>query len=260
MGNTKKARLIVFVACFAGALVLAISIYSGVKAAHQSDVGRTIALADGSTVTLRQTVFTAKGFSYQHQSGNRFFRFIAPVIPQRLRNKLNYSSGSMGFGSTDTNLFVVTISRPKGRSKMEPLGRLRVLDDQTNAFDACWGAGTLGMESETVHAWQIRSFPRRGTNLHLQFLAIRTNGDWVKAAEFQIPNPAFGVYTQWTAQALPLTVSDGDLAVTLKEFQSGQKMPCHRGSGDDSIAARETRLLFTSPRTARLRMIGGFKN
>src|SRR5262245_8512216 len=107
-----KARLIVLTACLAGALVLAFSICSGIKAAHQSDVGRTVALADGSTVTLRQTAFTAKGFNYSHQSGNRFFGFIAPVLPQGLRNRLNYSSGSMGFGSSlDTNLFLVTITR-----------------------------------------------------------------------------------------------------------------------------------------------------
>ena len=246
MRDKSKARLVVIIACVIGALVLAFSIFSGVRAAHNSDVGRTVAMTNGSTVTLRQTAFTGQGFNYNHQSGNRWLRLIAPILPQGLRNKLNLSGGSMSVGSRpDTNLFVVTITRGKPGANTEPLGRLRVVDDQTNSFDASWGASTLGMEGETANLWQISSFPRRSPFLHLQFLAVRTNGDWVKAAEFQIPNPAFGAFTQWTAQPLPLTSRAGDLAVTLKEFRSGQKMAGRRGRGDDSVAARKTRLLFT---------------
>ena len=240
-------RKVVLAACIIGAALLGYSIFSGVRSAHRSDVGRTVPLHDGGTLTLKQVTFTHKSFTYLHQSGNRFLRFIAPALPSGWRNKLNFSGGSMSFGGDgSTNLYIVTVTNPKGSGfPSEPIGRVRVLDEQSNAFDACWGASTLGMEGATVHCWHIASFPRRSPFLHVQFMAARTNGDWAKEAEFKIPNPAFGSYSQWDAQPLPVTSESGDLAVTLKEFRSGEKMSGRRGRGDDSVAARKTQLLFT---------------
>jgi hypothetical protein len=243
-----RARRIVLLTCIAGAALLVFAIFSGVRSARRSDVGRTAPLPDGGTLTLRQVSFVSKSFTYTHQSGNRFLRFIAPALPSGLRNKLNFSGGSMSFGgSSDTNLYLITVERPKkgANPPTEPIGRVRIVDEQSNAFDACWGASTLGMEGETVRCWQVQSFPRRSPSLHVQFMAIKTDGDWAKAAEFEIPNPAFATYPQWTAQPMPVTSKDGDLAVTLREFRSGEKMLGRRGQGDEAIVARRTHLLFT---------------
>src|SRR6267142_3232212 len=104
------SRRIILIACLLGVSFLVFSIISGVLAARKSDVGAKVRLPDGSIVTLQLTAFTNR-FTYTHQSGKRFLRLVAPILPSRVRNKLNLSGGSMSFGNdAHSNLFVVTVT------------------------------------------------------------------------------------------------------------------------------------------------------
>jgi hypothetical protein len=244
----KLFRIFLAAGLAVGAIALVI-ILIAVGKAGRNDVGQVRHLPDGSTLSLRRTVFTSTNYNYSHQGGNRFLRMVAPILPPGIRSKVDLSSGSFGFGSDgNTNLFVISVLHyPKSRlagSSMQA-GRLRVVDDQGDEYDACWGANTLGMQSEVVHGWQVRAFPRRSRMLGLQFLAPSPKGGWTNAAEFQIPNPAYADYPQWTPDPLPTTKSDGPLTVTLGKFQSGGVMSGSRGSGPASTAARKTRLVFS---------------
>ncbi len=247
MKKPQPSRLFIGAALAAVALLVA-AIAGKIVCAGRSDLGTLRRLPDGSTLKLDRAVFTATNFNYSYQSGGRLLRLIAPILPASLRGRFNLSGGSFGFGGDgNTNLLVATINRgtKAGTYFGSPLGRLQVLDELDDQYDACWGANTLAFQDETVHGWQIRAFPRRSRMITLRFLAKTPAGGWTNAADFRIRNPAFADYPQLTAEPWPATKNNGDLAVTLREFESGQRMTGRRGLGDDEAAARKTRLVFS---------------
>lgn len=240
-----RVKLSIGVALILGAAVILLLI-SG----ESGDAGKERKLPDGSTLILKQTAFTKKGFTYNHESmPKRGLRAIVArfekLLPARFRR--SYSSGSLGMGATEgTNLYVVTINEAGNKSSWgSQLGRLQIGDEQGDWYDACWGASTLGMPGETVHVWCPQAFPRRGKNLTLRFLAMPSNGIWTNYAEFTIPNPALETVTQWQAEPWPATKTNGTLAVTLKNFESDAKFKGRRASGNNQVAARKTHWEFT---------------
>lgn len=240
--NSSKLRItavVLIVPLAIGAIILALVTSS-------ASGGRRIQrLADGSTLEIRQVIF-ANGFQYKHQAGNRLLRLIVPILPAFIKNRVPLSSGSFGFGSDgNTNLFVITVNSSRAQGWWSGLRRLVVFDGQGNTHDACWGASTLGMPGEVVYGWQLRAFPRRSKMLGLRFLS-QANNRWEVAAEFRIPNPAYGNYSQWTPESMPITKEDGDLVVMLQEFQSGAPFRIE-GYGDEhrpETTPRQTRAVF----------------
>jgi hypothetical protein len=239
--------VLVLAACLAGTLVL-VGIYFGIR--NPEDPRQIRRLPDGSTLLIESPVFTATNFFYKYESGNRYLRQLSRILPPGIRQRFRWSSGSFGFGlDRSTNLLVISITRYAGKpsnTRWPDPSRLRVVDDSGNQFDACWGSNTLGMGDATVHGWQIRAFPRRSRMLRLQFLTPTVSlGGWTNVAEFTIPNPAYTNYPQWDPEPVPATKSNGSLAVTLAEFQSGGRMSGPRGIGAAATVARKTRLAFT---------------
>ena len=126
-------------------------------------------------------------------------KLLRQIAPAWLRNKLGMSGGGFGFDlGTNKALVVITLNKLAASNTSSVVGRLRVYDHETNRYDARWGAHTLGMMGETIHGWQIQAFPRRSRRLHLEFLAMTPKGGWQSYAVFQIPNPAYDQYEQWT--------------------------------------------------------------
>src|SRR6266536_6392128 len=224
------------VALFAGIAVFFVAAFLWlVNRGPGGDVGTVRRLPDGSTLELRQVIF-ANGYQYKHQTGNRFVRLVAPVTPAFIKNRFfpPSFSGSFGFGGDgNTNLILVTVNRSKAPNWWSSLARLRVFDEQGNVYDARWGSHTLGYTGEIVHGWQVRAFPRRSRTVGLLFLAQNPDGSWTNVSSFTIRNPAGADYPQWTPEPWPSTKSAGDLAVTLREFQSGGRMSGDRGQGDE---------------------------
>lgn len=209
-----------------------------------SAVGLQRKLPDGSTLLLKQVTFTNGGFMYTHQSigpgrFNAIFARLSVLLPKKMQHW--HASGSFGMGSTGgTNLYVVTDNQaPNIKSWNSQIGRLQIGDEQGDWYDACWGGNTLGFMGETVHGWCPQAFPRRSTNLTLRLLAY-PNGVWTNYAEFIIPNPAFGNFTQWVAEPWPATKTNGPLVIALTNFESGATMKGERGRGSADIAARST--------------------
>ena len=240
---TKKSLWITVLGCLLG-MALLVTLVSALWRAATSQVGQMRRLPDGSTLKLVQVAFTAtNSYNYSYRKGGPVLRLIAPVLPAFLRNRLDLSGGSFGFGlEGDTNLLVITLNRGTPPTAGSSVGRLRVFDDQGNEFDACWGANTLGFLGETVHGWQVRAFPRRSRTVGLKFLARTSNGGWTNAAEFEIPNRLFADFAQWTPEARPTTKTNGALAVTLAQFQSGGLM-ARRSQGDPMTDPRVTHLV-----------------
>ena len=234
---------VALVAC--GVILSAAAVLFLLNRTPGGDIGAVRRLADGSTLELRQVIFT-NAYQYSHRGGNRFLRFIEPITPPFIRNRFFPSrTGGFGFGTEgNTNLIVVTVNRCSAPNWWSSLARLRVFDEQGDVYDARWGAHTMGFPGEVVHGWQIRAFPRRSKTVGLRFLAQNSDGSWTNASEFTIRNPAYAAYPRWTPEPWPSTKSAGDLAVTLREFQSGGRMSGHGGQGNEQTAARKTRLVF----------------
>src|ERR1041384_3839923 len=89
----------------AGSVLFVAAVLFAVNRAPDGEVGAVRRLLDGSTLELRQVIF-ADGYQYKHQSGNRFVRLVAPIMPAFIRNRFFPSfSGSFGFGGDgNTNL------------------------------------------------------------------------------------------------------------------------------------------------------------
>ncbi|MBI4660620.1 MAG: hypothetical protein HY735_17425 [Verrucomicrobia bacterium] len=225
--------------------LLLVAVIVAVLNVDRSDVGRVRKLPDGSTLSLREVALAATNYSYSHRSGGRILRLFGPVLPGFLRSYFRITSGSLGFGSVgNTNLIAITVHRHPAQNRGLAAGRLRVSDDQGNVFDAAWGAGTLGQPDETVQGWRVSAFPRRNRTISLHFLAEKGDGSWTNVADFRVPNPVFANYDQWTPESWPISKGDGNLAVTLGEFQSGARVSGRRGLGDESSAARKTRVVL----------------
>lgn len=245
--RTKKRWWPLASLALAGGVVLLLLVTAFLETLR-SDIGRVRRLPDGSTLSLRQVAFVAtNSFTYSHRPGGPLARLLAPVLPNWARSRLGLLGGG-GFGFSlegTTNLLVVTVNRTAGSRQGSAIGRLCLFDDDGDVYDACWGANTLGMPDETVDGWQARAFPRRCRTIGLRFLATTETGAWTNAAEFEINNPFHAVYPQWQPERLPATKTNGNLSVTLREFQSGGRMADRPGGGDPKTAARKTRLVFS---------------
>jgi hypothetical protein len=233
----RKFRILLV--CF---LLLAIGLaVFGIVLARQSAKNR-VRLADGSSLALKQVILTAEKHSYAHESRGPIWNLIAPILPEAVRKKIPANRASFGFGSDgNTNLILVTELRHALRGDGSSVNRLRV-SDGTNVYDACWGAHTLGLGSETVNGWQVRAFPRRARELTLEFLSQGPKpGHWAIAGTFNIANPAFSEFSQWAPG--PTVQTNDNLVVHLEKFRSGERMD-ETPEADSRTAARKTEMLF----------------
>jgi RNA polymerase sigma factor (sigma-70 family) len=162
-------------------------------------------LPDGSTFTLTQ----------MEMASRVNFRYPEP------KEGVKQSSSSMSLVSVDglENFFVGT-THEGGTGNIE-IGRVQVESDEGSVFDGIFSGGTLAVTEGRFQAWRLYSFPRRGSHLTLRFFYPDRDGRWVSAAAMNVPNPAPGPHGQWVPHALPIAQTNGDLVVTLVEFEAG---------------------------------------
>jgi hypothetical protein len=239
-------RIFLTIGVLGGAVFLAVLGWV-LHRAGETDVGQARLLPDGSSLKLDRVVFTSTNFMYSYQTSSKLVQLLTPILPATFRSRFSFSGGTFGFGGDgNTNLYVVTVHRAPEPIKgpwSSTVHRLQILDELGDRYDAAWGANTLGMPGATVHGYTARAFPRRSKTIKLVLLAATAEG-WTNAAEFRIPNPAYALYPQWKPEPFPTTKTSGNLAVTLREFQSGARMPGGRGAGDEETAARMTRMVL----------------
>lgn len=93
--------------------------------------------------------------------------------------------------------------------------RLSMADEKGNRFDPASGELLEGVSENSYWAAQTAAFPRRGKRL---FLEVREGSRLVK--QFNIRNPARGVYPDWKPRSLPIKISKGELEVRLTKFST----------------------------------------
>jgi hypothetical protein len=226
-------------------VVLAAVVWWGLPKSSDYGLGAVQHLSDGTTLEIRQIAFTPTNFTFNYRGGGRLARIVAPLLPRKLAGRFWPQTGSVGFGTDgSSNLFVITAHGSGAPGWWSDLRRLIVFDDQGNLFDACFGASTIGFPGEVMHGWQVRSFPRRTRMLGLRFISETQGNRWVNAAELKIRNPAYAIYPQWQAEFWPVTKADGDLSVTLSQFQSGVTQPPGGFRLGAELSPRATRMVF----------------
>ena len=187
-----------------------------------NDLGSQRQLPDGSRLVLQAVTVTATNYSFTYEPGGAFTRRMARLLPKGLQALLHLGPQArmiMG-GIQTTSLFVVT-SRHGGNPNWPSLpAEAEVFDDQGNDFDSQFGM-EMQVPGTDLNGWGFSMFPRRRPRLGVRFLAAGPNSGWTNVAEFQVPNPLYGNFPQWTPEPLPLTMHDGSLAITLEEFSTG---------------------------------------
>ena len=77
-----------------------------------------------------------------------------------------------------------------------------------------------------IQAFVLRAFPRWDKEM---LARVRPYGCAIAKGEFVITNPAPAAVENWTPERLPVTRSDGDLAVTLTKLVAGAPLPYRQG-------------------------------
>jgi hypothetical protein len=186
-------------------------------------------LPDGNLFRLTAVSFTNGNLSYFVNPPTGWRAKLAGRLPDAWTDRLGWLQMGGGLtigGSAEvTNLGWFTIFHAHTNQGLNGL-RVVVGDDEGNTFNGGYEAGTMASYNSNeviqINGWTLRAFPRRGKTLHLRYYQFApTTSNWPPLAAFSIPNPAAGIYPIWSAEAMPLARSDGDLSVTLKSLKSG---------------------------------------
>lgn len=163
-------------------------------------------LPDGSVFTVTQVELGSRAdFSFPEGPGKKGGR----------------TSGSIRIASADAaeTLFIGT-TQVGGNGRCD-VGRLQVESDDGSVFDGVFPGGTLGTSEGVLQAWRVFAFPRRGRELTLRFFYAERDGTWAEAAAMTVPNPVSGPFEDWKANAWPAAQTNGNLVVSLMEFEAG---------------------------------------
>ena len=108
--------------------------------------------------------------------------------------------------------------------------RATIADERGEEWEMCPGQSALFPQSgknwneiSEISAWHFPSFPRRGRRIRFKLYSRDTSDHWNLLAEFNGVNPAPGPYPVWKEPALPLTVTNHNMSVSLVKLVSGSK-------------------------------------
>jgi hypothetical protein len=196
-------------------------------------------LPDGSLLTLEAVTY---GKEHRFVEGNWWQKLFYSFLPTQVQNSIPVHTYT---GSSDRLLVFWTRRRPaaRGQPLPHPFWQPRVMAFDQRGRTAETGGGVFRSVpdewpvKECVEAWALPSFARRDHSVGLRLLVQDQRGHWVRAAEFVTRNPDQRPYPTWTAEPLPITQRDGDLAVTLTDLHVGPPPP--RAAGDPNEMASD---------------------
>lgn len=70
----------------------------------------------------------------------------------------------------------------------------------------------------------VGTFPRRSKDFRMRFYSKDAARKLTLRGEMKIPNPAYGKYPEWTPEPLPVTKTNGGVAITLTQLSTGMSM------------------------------------
>ncbi len=96
-----------------------------------------------------------------------------------------------------------------------------------------------GRQGNGVVAVQFDAFPRRQGKFYVRGQEQSNSGQEMSDQKFVVSNPTRGSSAKWTADPLPSTKNDDDVAVTLTKLVAGADMPYQRNQDNADDAANK---------------------
>ncbi len=123
------------------------------------------------------------------------------------------------------------------------------------AGTACVQTGSRnfnGRNGNEVVAVVLDAFPRRQGKFVVRVQEQSNNGQEMSDQKFVVSNPTRGSLTKWTAEPLPTTKDDDDVAVTLTKLAAGADMPYQRDQDNaDDVANKGVQAVFYLERNGK---------
>jgi len=98
---------------------------------------------------------------------------------------------------------------------------------------------TGGRQGNGIVAVQFDAFPRRQGKFYLRVQEQSNSGQEMSDQKFVVSNPTRSSSAKWTADSLPSTKNDDDVAVTLTKLVAGADMPYQRNQDNADDAANK---------------------
>lgn len=175
-------------------------------------------LTDGSTVTVQAVTWGTE----ERVVGSPLQTLLYRLLP----TPQNEWSGARAYRGGAPRTLTFWVTRQGAGSLMPTDLEATTFDEHGNESSAVQPQG-LG---NGLERWEFRAFPRRGRITGLRFYQRLSpnpqqsgapGSSWARVGEITAPNPTPGPHPQWTPPPLPVTVSAGDVQVTLTRLEAG---------------------------------------
>jgi len=206
------------VVLFAGTgVLLCLMLAAGVAALlAEPALEHTQQLPDGSRLSLLGTTYGAR---HELVLGPRWQRWLYPLLQPGQRARLQWHAQQY---QTDKDALLFWTLHQPGAQPPDAEQRVVAFDEhgcESEAAQQIYG-GEPRPEGR-IDAWEARAFPRRGQAVGLRIYWKGAGNRCARAAEFLAANPTPGPHPAWTAEALPATRAEGDLAFALTRLRTG---------------------------------------
>lgn len=214
----KRARLFRFLA-----LLLAAGVALVWWTSSRNERRRTVVLGNGTRLTF---CGVSAGTNCSYPYGTVVGR-LAAGLPFGWGANLAGGAGTETVQSHETNLVIWFVLR--GGSYDPGNLRFQIVDDDGHSrswYDvnrpvSGWTtAKSVGSGMTAVYR-RHPVWPRRSKEIALRIFDLSFPPDRQLLAEFRVPNPARGVYPEWTPESPPISCRDGNAVFTLERFMLG---------------------------------------
>lgn len=176
-------------------------------------------LPDGSSIRIQAVQY---GTNHSQINLERRWRFLAPFISERWAAKLGIMRGGISGSFPFSQFAVYTLREPH-------LGSMDIsavaVDSGGSGFECQQLVACILGTNAIQQSWLLPVFPRREKQFVFRLHCRTTNNSTSKAVEFSIRNPLRGPFPTWPPEPLPVTKTNGDVAVTLIELETGFRLP-----------------------------------
>jgi hypothetical protein len=193
------------------AVILAVIVAAVWLAAPWRRAKNEIALADGSRIRLLDVKIGGQQFTTEkpwHRLARRWLPWQwQPWVPTA-------STGSCGSGSNSITVYLELLD-PSGApwtAPSQPWTQTEAVDDTGFVFGRNGGSCTFGSNPVRVHGITLLAYPRRQERFDFVFYAA----DNKELGRLRVKNPIPGPFPQWRPEPMPITRTNGPVALTLK--------------------------------------------
>ncbi|NOS70834.1 MAG: hypothetical protein HOP33_12995 [Verrucomicrobia bacterium] len=169
-------------------------------------------LPDGSRFELQGTTRSHEEIS----TDGPFQKQLRRVLPTSWQHLMpSVATSKTLYGNSNTIALWFTLTDATGNNiSGYPWSSYVTVDDDGFIYSLASGSGTLGFGAKTYHHLDLEAFPRRQKDFEVRLL----DGKRLPIAKFRVKNPMRGPFPEWKTESLPVSHTNGPLAVTLERL------------------------------------------